>query len=378
MIYADHAATTGIYPGVLEAMMPYLTGTYGNPGSLHAAGACAAQAVLYARETVANLLGCSARSVYFTSGGSESNNQALHTAAAWGGRQGRRHIVSAAFEHPSVLRTLEHLHGFQVTLLRPDAEGVLTAEKVRAALRPDTCLVSVMSVNNETGVIQPVAEIAALCRAAGVLFHTDAVQAAGQLPIAVERTGIDLLSLSAHKFHGPKGVGALICRRDFVPEPLIRGGGQERGCRAGTENVPGIVGLAAALEETCGKMTGSPIPALRRRLEDGLERIPGIHRIGAGAPRAPGITCVCLENIEREAMLVLLDQMGICASAGSACSSGALTHSHVLQSMGVPEKLARGALRLSLGADNTEAEVDAIVQAVTRAAAQLRCGKEEQ
>ena len=187
-----------------------------------------------------------------------------------------------------------------------------------------------------------------------------------------------MLSLSAHKFHGPKGVGALICRRDFVPEPLIRGGGQERGCRAGTENVPGIVGLAAALEEACGKMAGSPVPALRRRLEDGLKRIPGIHRVGAGAPRAPGITCVCLENVEREAMLVLLDQMGVCASAGSACSSGALTHSHVLQSMGVPKKLARGALRLSLGADNTEAEVDAIVQAVTRAAAQLRCGKEEQ
>lgn len=381
MIYVDHTATTALHPDVLAAMMPYLTEQYGNPGSLYRAGQQAAGAVLHAREQTARCLGCQPREVYFTSGGTEADNQALLTAADWGARQGKRHLVCSAIEHAAVLRTAEHLaqNGFTVSLVDADAAGVVRPEAVEAALRPDTCAVSVMMVNNETGIVQPVDKIAALCRARGVLFHTDAVQAAGHLPVDFAGAGFDLLSLSAHKFYGPKGVGALLCRSGLRPAPLLRGGGQERGVRAGTENVPGIVGLGAALERACTGMaeTAARVAALRVRLTEGLLRIPGaVLTGGADAPRAPGTVHICFEGLDRELLLVLLDCAGVCASAAATCSAGALERSHVLRSMGVSETLARGALRLSLGEENDKAQVDAIISAVRDAAARLRSEKE--
>lgn len=378
MIYADNAATTALHSGVLQAMLPYLTEVPGNPGSLHAAGYRVAQAITKARERVANHLACRPREVFFTSGGSEANNQALLSAVAWGRPRNRLHLVSTTFEHPSVLRTLAFLEstGVRVTLVDPNPQGIVSPREIENVLQADTCAVSVMTVNNEVGTIQPIKDIASLCKDRGVLFHTDAVQAVGHIPVAVAPDGIDLLSLSAHKFHGPQGSGALICRADLQPASLIHGGGQERGCRAGTENVPGIVGLAAALEEACASLQedADHVSGLADRLRVGLGMIPDAHIIGDPCHRVPGIVSVCFEGVERESLLALLDRDGICASAGSACSAGALERSHVLRSMGVSDDCARGVLRLSLCRDNTATEVEAIVHAVNRIVAKLRSG----
>ncbi len=375
-IYADHAATAPMRPAALAAMQPYFTTEYGNPSSLHAAGEAAQAAVRGARGAVACLMGCGAREVYFTSGGTEADNQALLSGAEWGAARGRRHFVTAAFEHPAVLRTLDWLEtkGFSVTRLPIAPDGVLAPAAVAAALRPDTVMVSVMAVNNEIGTVQPIAEIGALCRARGVWFHTDAVQAAGQIPVDLQAWQADYLSLSAHKFGGPKGVGALLARQEAPLSPLLRGGGQQRGMRAGTENVPGIVGLAAALQQACRNMPqeAASVCALRAQLMAGLAAIPAARLTGDERRRAPGIVHVCFAGVESEPLLVLLDAAGICASGGSACAAGALEPSHVLRSMGIPEAWAAGALRLSLGIDNDKEQVDYIVQNVKRIVAKLR------
>ncbi|QAT50532.1 cysteine desulfurase [Caproiciproducens sp. NJN-50] len=375
-IYADNAATTKLSGTALDAMLPYLTDRYGNPSSLHEDGAAAAAALLEARETMAGLLNCAARELSFTSGGSEADNQALLSAASWGAAHGRRHIVSTEFEHPAVLRTLEYLEarGFGVTLLPVSAEGIIRPEQVSSAIRPDTCLVSVMAANNEVGTVQPVKEIGDLCRRNNVLFHSDAVQAAGHIPIDLSEMNVDLLSLSAHKFHGPKGIGALYLRRGIRPVSLIRGGGQERGGRAGTENVPAVAGMAAALRESCGKLEENAdyIARMREELISGLERIRGAYLIGGRSRRVPGIVNFCFEDVESEPLLLLLDADGISASAGSACSAGALEPSHVLRSMGVPDRLARGSLRLSLSEYNTPEEISRIILSVTSAVSRLR------
>lgn len=375
-IYADNAATTKPSPAAVAAMTRCLTEHYGNPSSLHRCGQDAATTLLLARESIAALLRCSPRELYFTASGSEADNQALRTGAAWGAAQGKRHIVSTAFEHPAVLRTLEQLQteGFAVTLVPPRTDGLIYTEDIAAALQPDTCLVSVMLVNNEIGTLQPVADIGALCRARGVLMHTDAVQAVGQLPVDLAVLPIDLLSFSGHKFHGPRGVGGLYVRRGLPPARLIFGGGQERGVRAGTENLPAIAGMEAALQEAVSRLpqTEPAIAALREQLIDGLAKLPGAHLTGDRRLRAGGIVHFCFEGAESETLLLLLDEMGICASAGSACSSGALQASHVLRSMWIPEPLARGALRLSIGADTTPKQINTIIQAVGDAVARLR------
>ena len=376
MIYADHAATTKIGRTALDAMLACMEEAYGNPSSLHHVGQKAAASLQRARETVAACLHARPREIYFTSGGSEADNQAILSAAALGAKQGKRHIVSTAFEHHAVLRTLEKLEkeGFTVELLPVGTAGRVTAEQVEAALREDTCLVSVMYANNEIGSIQPVAEIGGVCRARGVLFHTDAVQAAGCLPIDVEAQKIDLLSLSAHKFYGPKGIGALYARRGITLTGLILGGAQEHGKRAGTENVPATVGMAAALREACGRMEGDArrIFALRDRLIEGLARIPGSVLNGEREERLPGNVSFCFEGVEGESLLLLLDAAGICASSGSACASGSLDPSHVLLALGRSRELARGALRLSLGKENTPEDAERILEEVTRCVARLR------
>lgn len=380
MIYADNAATTAVHRSVLDAMLPFFTQTYGNAGAQHAAGRAAREALDDARATVARCLGCAPREVIFTGGGSEADNQALRTAAAWGRARGRMHLVSSAFEHPAVLRTLEDLmcEGFEVTLVDPTPAGIVEAPAVEAALRDDTCLVSVMAVNNEVGTVQPVAAIAKAAHTRGALFHTDAVQGAGRVPLDMTDMGIDMLSLSAHKFHGPKGVGALLCRAEalggpLIPFSLVLGGGQERGHRAGTENVAGIVGLAAALREACSDLdeNAARTVRLRDRLIAGLAAVPGAHLMGDPVRRNAGTVNMCFEGVHREALLALLDRAGICASAGSACEAGAVSISPVLRAMGVPTEIAAGALRLSLCADNTAEEVDAIVAAVHTAVAHL-------
>lgn len=375
-IYADNAATTKLSGTALDAMMPYLTDRYGNPSSVHEDGAEAAAALLEARETMAGLLNCAARELFFTSGGSEADNQALFSAASRGAEHGRRHIISTAFEHEAILRTLEYLktQGFEVTLLPVSADGIIRPEQVSSAIRPDTCLVSVMTVNNEVGTVQPVKEIGEICRLNGILFHSDAVQAAGHIPIELSKMNVDLLSLSAHKFHGPKGIGALYLRKGIQPVSLVRGGGQERGARAGTENVPAVAGMAAALRESCEKLqeNADEITRMREGLVSGLERIRGAHLIGDRSRRAPGIVNFCFEGIESEPLLLLLDADGISASAGSACSAGALEPSHVLRGMGVPECLARGSLRLSLSEYNNPKEISRIISSVTSAVSRLR------
>ena len=375
-IYADNAATTKLSKAALDAMLPCLTERYGNPSSVHRDGAEAAELLLASREEIARLLNCTPRELYFTSGGSEADNQALLSAAAWGETSGKKHIVSALFEHPAILRTLESLEakGFEITLLVPSAEGLVSPEQLASALRTDTCLVSVMAANNEVGTVQPIAEIGKICRQHGILFHTDAVQAAGHIPLDIAEMNIDLLSLSAHKFHGPKGIGALYLRRGIPPVSLIYGGGQERGARAGTENVSAAVGMAAAFRESCGNLAQSAasVTRMREQLTAGLERIGGAHLIGSRAHRVPGIVNFCFEKIESESLLFLLDADGISASAGSACSAGALELSHVLKSMGVPDELARGSLRLSLSEYNTPEEMDRIISAVTAAVSRLR------
>ena len=375
-IYLDNAATTRMSDAALRAMLPYLQEQFGNPSSLYSFGQQAQEALTWAREQIAALLHCEARELTFTSGGSEADNQAIRSAAALGARQGKRHIVSTAFEHHAVLHTLARLEreGFTVTLLDVHENGIVLPEEVEAAIRPDTCLVTVMYANNEIGTIQPIAEIGRICRGRGVLFHTDAVQAAGHLPLDVQAQNVDLLSLSAHKFHGPKGIGVLYARKGIPLTPLIEGGAQERGKRAGTENLPAIVGMAAALEEACGGLEANSarMTALRDRLIRGLSRIPHAVLNGDAQRRLPGNVSFCFEGIEGESLLLLLDDRGISASSGSACTSGSLDPSHVLLAIGRPHEIAHGSLRLTLSEETTEAEIDATIAAVTEVVAALR------
>lgn len=375
-IYADNAATTRMSKTAIEAMIPYMDKCYGNPSSLHSAGQAAANALQSAREQIGRALGCSAREIFFTSGGSESDNQALISAARLGEKKGKRHIISTAIEHHAVLHTLKRLesNGFEVTLLDVGHDGIVTPDSVEKAIRADTCLVTVMFANNEIGTIQPISEIGSICRAHGVLFHTDAVQAAGHLPIDVKSQNIDMLSVSAHKFHGPKGVGALYVKSGIVLTPLIEGGAQERGKRAGTENVPAIVGMAAALTDSCDRMQekASKLCALRDRLICGLSSIPHSVLNGDAKNRLPGNVNFCFEGIEGESLLLLLDDKGICASSGSACTSGSLEPSHVLLAIGRPHEIAHGSLRISLSEENTEEDVDYIISAVRETVEYLR------
>ncbi len=375
-VYADNAATTKIGPAALAAMNACMQDHWGNPSSLHWAGRRAADALAEARETVARCLNASPREITFTSGGSEADNQALRTAAALGKKAAKGHIISTAFEHHAVLHTLEQLEreGCSVTLLPVGSEGRVTPEQVATAIRPDTCLVSVMFANNEVGTVQPIGEIGAVCRRRGVLFHTDAVQAAGHLPIDVEQQSIDLLSLSAHKFRGPRGAGALYARRGIHPVPVIFGGQQERGARGGTEGVPAIAGMAAALEEMTAHMAENreKTETLGRRLMEKLSAIPRSALNGGREDRLPGSVNFTFEDAEGEPLLLLLDRAGICGSAGSACASGSLDPSHVLLAMGVPRPLARCSLRLTLNEENTMEEVDYIAAQTAAAVERLR------
>ena len=375
-VYADNAATTRVSRTALDAMMPFLTEQYGNPSSLYGLGRNAAEAIDRARKIVADCLHANPREIIFTSGGSEADNQALRSAALIGARKGKRHLISTQFEHHAILHTLKKLEqeGFEVTLLAPHSDGIIYAEDVEKALREDTCLVSVMFANNEIGTVQPVKEIGVLCRERGILFHTDAVQAAGHMPIDVEDMQIDMLSLSGHKFHAPKGVGALYVRKGIYLESLIEGGGQERGKRAGTENVAGIAALAAALKESCLHMEedAKKTAAMRDRLIEGLSRIPHSCINGSLAHHVPGTVNLCFEGVDGVALLMLLDREGICASSGSACNSGSADPSHVLLSIGVPYEVAHGSLRLSVGEYNTMEEIDYLLEVIPRAVAAVR------
>ena len=386
LVYLDNAATTRTSPAALAAMRRIYEGpAFANPMSQHAAGDAALRALEDARARIATCLHAQPREVELTSGGSEANNQALLTGAAYGAKAGRRHIVASAIEHPSILRMLERLAspdgpcggGFEVALVRPDADGVVSVAAVREALREDTCLVSVMYANNEVGAVQPVRDICRAVRKRGALFHTDAVQAAGHLPIDFTRDGFDLLSLSAHKFHGPRGTGALVCSHRIVPTALVLGGAQERGHRAGTTDVASAAGMAAALEEACGSLeqdTGS-LRNLRERLSAGLARIGGAHVLGPedDERRLPGVVGLTLAGVDHESALVLLDGLGVCVSAGSACAAGSVEESHVLAAMGMDEREARTFLRLSLDArENDEADVGRAVKALASVAARLR------
>ena len=364
-VYADNAATTKMSQTAIEAMLPYLDEIYGNPSSLHSVGQRAAEALQSARETIAECLNATPREIYFTSGGSEADNQAILSAARIGERKGKKHIISTAFEHHAVLHTLKKLEkeGFEIELLPVGPIGTVTAQQVADAIREDTCLVTIMYANNEIGSVLPIAEIGAVCRARGVLFHTDAVQAAGHLPIDVQAQSIDMLSLSGHKFHGPKGIGVLYARKGVALTSLIEGGAQERGKRAGTENIPAIMGMAAALREAVDHMdeNAKKVSALRDKLIAGLSQIPHGALNGDPVHRLPGNVSFCFEGIEGESLLLLLDAKGICASSGSACTSGSLDPSHVLLAIGRPHEVAHGSLRLSLSEWNTEAEIDHIL-----------------
>ena len=375
-VYADNAATTRVSKTALEAMLPYYTQVYGNPSSLHSFGQEAKEALENARERIAAVLGCQPREVYFTSGGTESDNMAIRSAAALGARKGKKHIISTAFEHHAVLHTLKRLEkeGFEVTLLDVAENHNVTADQVKAALREDTCLVSCMFANNEIGSILPIREIGAVCKEAGVIFHTDAVQAAGHLPIHVKEDNIDMLSLSGHKFHGPRGVGVLYIRRGLAPANLIEGGGQERGKRPGTENLPAIMGMAAALEEAVANMEAhtAHVSALRDKLIAGLSQIPHCVLNGDPINRLPGNVSFCFEGIEGEALLLLLDARGVAGSSGSACTSGSLDPSHVLLAIGRPHEIAHGSLRLSLSHENTGEEIDHILKVVPQVVEYLR------
>ena len=376
-VYADNAATTSVSRTALDAMLPWLTEKYGNPSSLYGFGQEAREAVEKARRTVASCLGAaSAREIYFTSCGTESDNQALNSCARLGARKGKKHIISTRFEHHAILHTLKKLEkdGFEVTLLDVHDDGVVRLEDVANAIREDTCLITVMFANNEVGTVQPIAGIGALCREKGIPFHTDAVQAAGHLPIDVEAMNIDLLSLSGHKFHAPKGVGALYVRKNIPLMSFLEGGAQERGKRAGTENVAGIMALAAALEESCANLdeNAARVTAMRDRLIAGLSQIPHSRVNGSFRHHVPGTVNMCFEGIEGETLLLALDKEGICTSSGSACASGSLDPSHVLLSLGIPYELARGSLRLSIGEYNTDKEIDYILEAVPRTVESLR------
>ena len=361
----------------IEAMLPYLDGIYGNPSSLYSLGQRAKEALEGARADIAACLGAQANEIYFTSCGSESDNQAIRSAAHLGALKGKKHIISTAFEHHAVLHTLDRLkreEGFEVTLLDVHRGGVVRPEEVQAAIRPDTCLVTVMFANNEIGTVQPIAEIGAVCRAAGVTFHTDAVQAAGHIPVNVAEQNIDMLSISAHKFHGPKGVGALYCRRGVRLLPFIDGGAQERGRRAGTENVAGICAMAAALKEACANMqtNAAKLTKLRDRIVAELTKIPHSKLNGDMTRHLPGTINMCFEGIEGEGLLLYLDDMGICASSGSACTSGSLDPSHVLLAIGLPHEVAHGSLRISLSEYNTEEDADHIIKCVPEVVEKLR------
>ncbi len=375
-IYVDNAATTKMSRKAIEAMLPHMDQNYGNPSSLHSVGQRANEALTDARERIAKRLGCEVGEIIFTSGGSEADNQAIISAAYLGEKKGKKHIISSAFEHHAVLHTLEKLEkrGFEITLLDVHENGVVTPKQVRDSIRPDTCLVTIMYANNEIGTIQPVKEIGEICREQGVLFHTDAVQAVGHVPVHVKEQNIDMLSLSAHKFHGPKGVGALYARKGIFLTNVIEGGAQERGRRGGTENIPAIMGMAAALEESCDNMEqiSTKLKVLRERLISGLSKIPHSALNGDSVKRLPGNVSFCFEGIEGEALLLLLDDKGICASSGSACTSGSLDPSHVLLAIGRPHEVAHGSLRLTLSEENTEAEVDYIIQSVKEVVTYLR------
>ena len=375
-VYADNAATTQMSRVAIEAMLPYFDKVYGNPSSLHSVGQEAKEALDAARETVANCLGCEAREIYFTSGGSEADNQAIISAARFGARKNKKHIISTAFEHHAVLHTLNKLEkeGFEVTYLDVSVGHNITAQQVRDAIRSDTCLVTVMYANNEIGSVLPIAEIGAVCKEKGVLFHTDAVQAAGHIHINVKEQNIDMLSLSGHKFHGPKGVGALYARRGIPLVNVIEGGAQERGKRGGTENIAGICGMAAALKDACDHIDRNMprVAAMRDRLIEGLSQIPHSALNGDRVNRLPGNVSFCFEGIEGESLLLLLDYKGVSASSGSACTSGSLDPSHVLLAIGRVHDVAHGSLRLSLCEYNTEEEVDHILKVVPEVVSYLR------
>ena len=375
-IYVDNAATTKMSKAAVEAMLPYLEDNYGNPSSLHTVGQLAAEALFEARKTVAECIGADPREIYFTSGGSESDNQALLSAAESGARKGKKHIISDKIEHHAILHSLNSLEklGYEVTLLDVDGEGNVDPESVRAAIRPDTCLVTIMAANNEIGTIMPIKEIAEICREKGVIFHTDAVQAAGHIPLDVKEIGCDMLSVSAHKFHGPKGVGALYVRKGIVLSNLIEGGAQERGKRAGTENIAGVCAMAAALKEATENLPANmkKLTEMRDRLIEGLSEIPHSVLNGSRTSRLPGNVNMCFEGIEGESLLLLLDAKGICASSGSACTSGSLDPSHVLLAIGRPHEVAHGSLRLSLSEYNTPEEMEYIIKQVPEVVAYLR------
>ena len=367
-VYADNAATTSVSKTALDAMMPYLTTLYGNPSSLYSFAQKAKEALEEARQTVADIIGAQPKEIYFTSGGSEADNQAIVSMAKFGALKGKKHLISTKFEHHAVLHTLKQLEkqGFEVTLLDVHEDGVVRLEDVEAAIREDTALVTVMFANNEIGTVQPIKEIGALCRSKGIPFHTDAVQAAGHMPINVKEMNIDLLSMSGHKFHAPKGVGVLYAKKGMPLFNIIEGGAQERGKRAGTENIPGIVALAAALKESVDNMeanTAKIIP-MRDKLFAELSKIPHSKINGSLEHHVPGTVNMCFEGIEGESLLLLLDSKGVCASSGSACTSGSLDPSHVLLAIGLPHEVAHGSLRLSIGEYNTMEEIDHIIEVV--------------
>ena len=375
-IYFDNAATTKMSKTAIEAMLPYMDTVYGNPSSLHSAGQVAAEALTDARQRIAACIGASPKEITFTSGGSESDNQAILSAARLGERRGKKHIISTAFEHHAVLHTLKKLEkeGFEITLLDVHENGIVLPQQVAEAIRDDTCLVTVMYANNEIGTIQPIKEIGAVCREKCILFHTDAVQAAGHLHIDVQEQNIDMLSLSAHKFHGPKGIGVLYARKGIPLTGIIEGGAQERGKRAGTENIPAIMGMAAALEEACAHIdeNAEKMTALRDKLIKGLSKIPHSILNGDAQRRLPGNVNFCFEGIEGESLLLLLDDKGICASSGSACTSGSLDPSHVLLAIGRVHDIAHGSLRLSLSEETSEKEIKYTIQSVTEVVEYLR------
>lgn len=367
-VYADNAATTQMSENVLKAMMPLLTDIYGNPSSLHSIGQVAKEYLENARETVADCIGADPKEIYFTSGGSEADNQAIRSAAYIGARKGKKHIISSKFEHHAVLHTLDALkkEGFTVTLLDVYSKGVVKPEDVENAITDETCLVTIMTANNEIGTIQPIAEIGKICKEKGVLFHTDAVQAVGHIPVNVKDMNVDMLSVSAHKFHGPKGVGFLYARKGILLTNIIYGGAQERSKRAGTENMASIVGMATAIKEATDHLeeNAAKVTAMRNRLIDGLKGIERSRINGDLEHHLPGTLNMCFEGIEGESLLLLLDAKGICASSGSACTSGSLDPSHVLLSIGVPVEIAHGSLRLSISEYNTMEQMDHIVESV--------------
>ncbi len=376
LIYVDNAATTAMNDVAIAAMSPYLKEVYGNPSSLHSVGQAAKEALDGARAKIAACLNCEPKEIYFTSGGSEADNQAIRSAAVNGAKKGKKHIVTTAFEHHAVLHTLKKLEkeGFEVTYLDVHADGVVSVDEVAAAIRPDTALVTVMYANNEIGTIQPIKEIGGLCRGRGVVFHTDAVQAVGHIPVDVKADNIDMLSVSAHKFHGPKGAGVLFCRRGVPLNTFIDGGMQERGRRAGTENIAGAVAMAAALEYACRNMqkNSAKLLALRNRLIEGLLKIPHSRLNGAFEGRLPNNVNISFEGTEGESLLLLLDAKGICASSGSACTTASLEPSHVLLALGLPHEIAHGSLRLTLSEENTEEDIEYIINAVTEVVGTVR------